>query len=47
METCKAGVLINNKRLAEISNPRISVIIPTYNSEKTIKSTQDQFKIKI
>ena len=39
MEICKAGALINNKTFTEISNPKISVLIPTFNSEKTIKST--------
>jgi len=39
MEICKAGALINNKKFIETSNPKISVVIPTYNAEKTINST--------
>ena len=39
MEICQKGILINNQKFIESSQPKISVIIPTYNSEKTIKAT--------
>ena len=38
MEICKNGLLIHNKTFIKSKQPKISVIIPVYNSEKTIKS---------
>ena len=39
MDICKAGMLVSNKKFIETYKPKISVIITSYNSEKTIKST--------
>ena len=40
VDLCKNGVLIhNNDEFIDTKEPRISVVIPVYNSEKVIKST--------
>ena len=53
VDLCKRGLLINNRTFINIKEPKISVIIPVYNSEKVIKSTirtiqnQDMIDIEI
>lgn len=53
LNICKRGLLIKNIRFRKAKKPKISVIIPVFNSEKTIKSTvrsiqnQDMIDIEI
>ena len=39
LRTCRHELLINNKTFSKSNNPIISVVIPAYNCEKTIKGT--------
>jgi hypothetical protein len=39
MDICKAGMLVINEKFTETDKPKISVIITSYNSEKTIQTT--------
>ena len=44
---CNDGILLNRKQFKKINNPKVSIIIAVYNSEKTIlrllRSIQNQF----
>ena len=39
LNICKSGLLINNISFTKSKKPKISVVVPVYNSEKTIKLT--------